>query len=143
MWCLGSALEWWPLCKVRDPVACIQRDKNSSPMLLVLQSLYILGRYTQQSSSVYTFTFINSCDRNISLCIAEIFDILLKSLFCVLVWSFSGLAFSLLASLPPSYGLYTAFFPMLTYFFLGTSRHISVGMLCNTESIKKMFFNRN
>uniref|UniRef100_A0A3Q3W8G7 STAS domain-containing protein n=1 Tax=Mola mola TaxID=94237 RepID=A0A3Q3W8G7_MOLML len=38
-----------------------------------------------------------------------------------------GLAFSLMASLPPSYGLYTAFFPMLTYFFLGTSRHISVG----------------
>ncbi|XP_060886428.1 chloride anion exchanger-like [Labrus mixtus] len=38
-----------------------------------------------------------------------------------------GLAFSLLASLPPSYGLYTAFFPVLTYFFLGTSRHISVG----------------
>ncbi|XP_010786567.1 chloride anion exchanger-like, partial [Notothenia coriiceps] len=37
------------------------------------------------------------------------------------------LAFSLLASLPPSYGLFTAFFPMLTYFFLGTSRHISVG----------------
>ncbi|XP_059182370.1 chloride anion exchanger-like [Centropristis striata] len=38
-----------------------------------------------------------------------------------------GLAFSLLASLPASYGLYTAFFPMLIYFFLGTSRHISVG----------------
>ncbi|XP_069569310.1 chloride anion exchanger-like [Brachyistius frenatus] len=38
-----------------------------------------------------------------------------------------GLAFSLLASLPASYGLYTAFFPVLMYFFLGTSRHISVG----------------
>ncbi|KAM8884771.1 chloride anion exchanger-like [Synchiropus picturatus] len=38
-----------------------------------------------------------------------------------------GLAFSLLASLPPSYGLYTAFFPMIPYFFLGTSRHISIG----------------
>ena len=38
-----------------------------------------------------------------------------------------GLAFSLLASLPPSYGLYTAFFPMIVYFFLGTSRHISIG----------------
>lgn len=44
-----------------------------------------------------------------------------------LVAIMQGLAFSLLASLPPSYGLYTAFFPMLTYFFLGTSRHISVG----------------
>ncbi|KAM9824543.1 chloride anion exchanger-like [Neosynchiropus ocellatus] len=38
-----------------------------------------------------------------------------------------GLAFSLLASLPASYGLYTAFFPMIPYFFLGTSRHISIG----------------
>ncbi|XP_061571167.1 solute carrier family 26 member 3 isoform X1 [Cololabis saira] len=44
-----------------------------------------------------------------------------------LVAIMQGLAFSIMASLPPSYGLYTAFFPMLTYFFLGTSRHISVG----------------
>ncbi|KAM3587925.1 uncharacterized protein V6R79_017374 [Siganus canaliculatus] len=44
-----------------------------------------------------------------------------------LVAIMQGLAFALLASLPASYGLYTAFFPMLTYFFLGTSRHISVG----------------
>ncbi|XP_054656568.1 chloride anion exchanger-like [Dunckerocampus dactyliophorus] len=44
-----------------------------------------------------------------------------------LVAIMQGLAFSLLASLPPSYGLYTAFFPALAYFFLGTSRHISVG----------------
>ncbi|XP_032445887.1 chloride anion exchanger-like [Xiphophorus hellerii] len=43
-----------------------------------------------------------------------------------LVAIMQGLAFSLLASLPPSYGFYTAFFPMLTYFFFGTSRHISV-----------------
>lgn len=38
-----------------------------------------------------------------------------------------GLAYCLLASLPPWYGLYTAFFPVIIYFFLGTSRHISVG----------------
>ncbi|XP_054595531.2 chloride anion exchanger isoform X2 [Nothobranchius furzeri] len=44
-----------------------------------------------------------------------------------LVAIMQGLAFSLLASLPVSYGLYTAFFPVLTYFFLGTSRHISIG----------------
>nr|XP_048271761.1 chloride anion exchanger [Myodes glareolus] len=38
-----------------------------------------------------------------------------------------GLAFALLVNIPPFYGLYAAFFPVLTYFLLGTSRHISVG----------------
>ncbi|XP_070847969.1 chloride anion exchanger-like [Chaetodon trifascialis] len=38
-----------------------------------------------------------------------------------------GLAYCLLASLPPWYGLFSAFFPVIIYFFLGTSRHISVG----------------
>ncbi|XP_043943225.1 chloride anion exchanger-like [Protopterus annectens] len=38
-----------------------------------------------------------------------------------------GLAFALLVYIPPGYGLYAAFFPVLTYFVLGTSKHISVG----------------
>lgn len=42
---------------------------------------------------------------------------------------FPGLAFALLVNIPPSYGLYAAFFPVITYFFLGTSKHISVGKL--------------
>ncbi|ELK01309.1 Chloride anion exchanger [Pteropus alecto] len=44
-------------------------------------------------------------------------------LVCVL----QGLAYALLATVPPSYGLYAAFFPIIIYFFLGTSRHISAG----------------
>uniref|UniRef100_A0A8C9WKB8 Solute carrier family 26 member 3, tandem duplicate 2 n=1 Tax=Scleropages formosus TaxID=113540 RepID=A0A8C9WKB8_SCLFO len=44
-----------------------------------------------------------------------------------LVAVLQGLAYCLLASLPPRYGLFTAFFPVIIYFFLGTSRHISVG----------------
>ena len=40
---------------------------------------------------------------------------------------FPCLAFALLVNIPPAYGLYAAFFPVITYFFLGTSRHISVG----------------
>ncbi|KAG5845974.1 hypothetical protein ANANG_G00144840 [Anguilla anguilla] len=44
-----------------------------------------------------------------------------------LVSILQGLAFALLAELPVSYGLFTAFFPALLYCFLGTSRHLSVG----------------
>ncbi|KAJ6666289.1 hypothetical protein lerEdw1_000561 [Lerista edwardsae] len=44
-----------------------------------------------------------------------------------LVAVLQGLAFALLVNIPPGYGLYAAFFPVIMYFFLGTSRHISVG----------------
>ncbi|XP_068162939.1 chloride anion exchanger-like isoform X2 [Antennarius striatus] len=44
-----------------------------------------------------------------------------------LVAIMQGLAFAMLAELPASYGLYTAFFPVLVYFIFGTSRHLSVG----------------
>ncbi|XP_078391617.1 chloride anion exchanger-like [Cetorhinus maximus] len=44
-----------------------------------------------------------------------------------LVSVLQGLAFALLVSVPAGYGLYAAFFPVLTYFFLGTSKHLSVG----------------
>lgn len=38
-----------------------------------------------------------------------------------------GMAYALLANLPPINGIYMAFFPVLIYAFLGTSRHCSMG----------------
>ncbi|XP_063400671.1 sulfate transporter-like [Mytilus trossulus] len=38
-----------------------------------------------------------------------------------------GLAFGILASLSPAYGLYTSFFPVLLYVIFGTSQHVSFG----------------
>ena len=48
-------------------------------------------------------------------------------LTCCTIFCVTGLAYCLLASLPAWYGLFSAFFPVIIYFFFGTSRHISVG----------------
>ncbi len=38
-----------------------------------------------------------------------------------------GMAYAMIANLPPVYGLYAAIFPLLVYLFLGTSRQLAIG----------------
>ena len=58
-----------------------------------------------------------------------------------LLYTCAGIGFALLANLPPIYGLYSSFIPVLLYSIFGSSRHISVGeFLWDTIKIMWWFF---
>lgn len=40
-----------------------------------------------------------------------------------------GMAFALLTSVAPVYGLYTSFFPVVLYMLFGTGHHVSTGKI--------------
>ena len=53
------------------------------------------------------------------------------------------MAYALLANVPPVLGIYVAFFPVFIYFFLGTSRHVSMGEFLKVLSVQNSHIKRN
>jgi sulfate transporter 4 len=49
------------------------------------------------------------------------------------VVAFTGMSYALLAGLPPVYGLYGAFVPVLVYSAFGSSKHLAVGPVAVTS----------
>ena len=45
----------------------------------------------------------------------------------------TGMSYAMLAEVDPIIGIYMAFFPVLMYAFLGTSRHVSMGEFLYTN----------
>ena len=66
-------------------------------------------------------------------------DALNKPVLYGIFYFLSGMAYSMLAEMPPIVGLYLSFFPVLVYFFFASSRHDSMGEL-NVYVVWYLFF---
>lgn len=90
---------------------CIKRYRPSGPCLLsyVLRRIPILGWITSYSIK---HNLLKDVIAGLTIGIVQIPQ---------------AMAYSMMAGLPPVYGLYSTIFPVLVYAFLGTSRHLSLG----------------
>ena len=60
----------------------------------------------------------------------------LSAIIITIFFYFAGMAYAILAAVDPILGIYTAFFPVIIYIFMGTSKHISLGELkCHTINL--------
>ncbi|XP_044153693.1 pendrin-like [Bufo gargarizans] len=127
-------------------------SKYGNAQYLVRRSVYAEPSFQEENEKkeilrkTYCERLKNSCScsgRRVFLVIKSIFPILdwlpkyrwkewiisdiISGVSTGLVSTLQGLSFALLASVPVAYGLYSAFFPVLVYCFLGTSKHLSIG----------------
>ncbi|CAL8087215.1 unnamed protein product [Calicophoron daubneyi] len=95
------------------PPSLGRRIRNSVKSFSALRTLTNFFPFCSIISSVYTLN-------------AFVSDVLAGLTMSVLHVP-QGMAYGYLAGIKPINGLYSSFFPPLMYFFLGTSRHVSIG----------------
>uniref|UniRef100_A0A4W4DRV4 STAS domain-containing protein n=1 Tax=Electrophorus electricus TaxID=8005 RepID=A0A4W4DRV4_ELEEL len=120
------------------------KNEPVSRIYLVTRPIFSEDSFSHKLRIIFMFVFGHSCDgKRVKNALLSLLPIIawmkiyrlkewllgdvVSGVSTGLVAVLQGLAFALLASLPPGYGLYSAFFPAVVYFFLGTSRHLSVG----------------
>ncbi|XP_003707668.2 prestin isoform X2 [Megachile rotundata] len=122
---------------------------TSNPELLVRRPVYQqdelnhLYKYTKPSETIFQhissrcqkFRLLNAVKQSIPLIgwlsaynwKHDIFGDIVAGITVAVMHIPQGLAYAILGNVPPIVGIYMAFFPVLVYLFLGTSKHNSMG----------------
>uniref|UniRef100_A0A8C1VL81 Solute carrier family 26 member 5 n=1 Tax=Cyprinus carpio TaxID=7962 RepID=A0A8C1VL81_CYPCA len=94
----------------------------------ILISLFFLSRCSSEKAKSVVFGFLPILTWLPSYPLKQyLFGDIVSGISTGVMQLPQGLAYAMLAAVPPVFGLYSSFYPVLLYTFFGTSKHISIG----------------